>query len=227
MTDRRFKTIISVLGVVLTLASVIASIAQYRAADLQAKAAIAALMPQLEVRAVLEKVDSDVYTDRHLELTSDGGPIYNFSTDRITTFALKKGRTTFLEQPLIGYYAATDNTGRIKGEVQKIIGQRNHKKFTDLERAIELALPSDVTVSPLATLMKATYTDSLRKENDEYFLILGGSVQRLEQSEGKSQWERMKQVQTKVRHIDIDDMSKPDALYSWLATVRLLWESTK
>ena len=40
MKPERSATIISVLGVVLTTASVIASIAQYRAADLQAKAAI-------------------------------------------------------------------------------------------------------------------------------------------------------------------------------------------
>jgi hypothetical protein len=115
MTDRRFTAVISVLGVVLTFASVVASIAQYRAADLQAKAAIAALMPQLEVRTVLEKVDSDNFTDRRLELTSDGGPIYNFATDRLTTFALKKNETMFLEQPILGYYAVTYNTGRIKG----------------------------------------------------------------------------------------------------------------
>jgi hypothetical protein len=89
MTNSRFTTIISVLGALLTFASVVASIAQYRAADLHAQAAIVSLMPQLEVRAILEKVESEKFSDRRLELTSDGGPIYNFSTDRLTTITLK------------------------------------------------------------------------------------------------------------------------------------------
>lgn len=67
--------VISIFGVFLTTASVIASIAQYQAAALQAKAAVVSLMPQIEVRELIEKVNSDKYTDRRIEITSDGGPI--------------------------------------------------------------------------------------------------------------------------------------------------------
>jgi hypothetical protein len=79
----------------------------------------------------------------------------------------------------------------------------------------------------LTTILKATYTDSLRQENEEYFLVLGGSVQRMERADGQSQWERMKSVQVKVRSIDIDDMSKRESLQAWLASVHSRWEEAK
>ena len=78
----------------LTAASVVASVAQYRAADLQAKAAVIALMPQIEVRALLEKIDSDKYTDSRVEVASDGGPIYNFNLSRHSWIEFKAGKTS-------------------------------------------------------------------------------------------------------------------------------------
>ena len=140
MTDKRFTTIIAVLGVILTAATVLTSWYQYRAADLQARAAIVALMPQLEVRVVTEKVESDVFTDQRLKITSDGGPVYNFSSARLTWFELRQGSEVRLAQPLTGYFTATFGTGRIKGDLQTIVGHRNNLEFVDFARYAEATL---------------------------------------------------------------------------------------
>jgi hypothetical protein len=132
-----------------------------------------------------------------------------------------------LEQPLLGYFAATYTTGKIKGELQTIVGHRNHAKLIDLERAIEQKIPKGVSISAATTILKATYTDSLRKENEEYFLVLGGSVQRISQAEGQLQWNRMKSGHAKTPNIDLDEMTNSAQLKTWLTSVNKLWGEAK
>lgn len=190
MKPERLATVVSILGVILTAASVIASVAQYRAADLQAKAAVVALMPQIEVRALLEKIDSDNYTDRRIEVTSDGGPIYNFKMSRLSWIEFEVGKNVAYEQPLVGYYFAEFPTGHTRGPLTTLKGYRNNEAFFQFLQWAQPTLGHDVEVLQPVTLLRMTYNDALKQQNLYYVLVSGGSETHLSEDAGTKLWDR-------------------------------------
>ena len=221
MKPERLTTVISVLGVVLTAASVIASIAQYKAADLQAKAAVVALMPQIEVRSLLEKVDSDKYTDRRIEVNSDGGAIYNFSLSRTSWIEFKVGNRLAFQQPLIGYYFAQFPTGHTRGPLTTLKGYRNNNDFFQFLQWVQHALGPDVEVSEPVTLLRMDYSDALKQQNVYYVLVSGGSQTHLSEVDGKKLWDsRMREEQTNLP-VDISKLKVEAETLRELA----LWKS--
>lgn len=218
MKSERFATIISILGVVLTTGSVVASVAQYRAADLQAKAAIVALMPHIEVRALLEKVDSDKYTDRRIEVTSDGGPIYNFEISRLSWIEFRVGRKVAFEQPLIGYYVAEYPTGRTRGLLTTVKGYRNNEMYFQFLRWAQPILGNDVDISEPVTLMRMHYLDALKQENLYYVLVSGGSEIHLSEDAGTSLWTHQSREQKTDFPLDIYALKSESESAEWLNT---------
>jgi hypothetical protein len=211
----RLATLLSILGVVLTAASVVASIAQYRAADLQAQATMLALMPQIEVRSLLERRDSEFYTDRRLVISSDGGPIYDYSTDRETWFDIRRGGKSIFEQPLNGYFHSSFPTSRIKGEVETIIGYKNNEKFISFDKQARKLLPEGCELANPKSLLAVSYRDAFRKATTEYFFIDGGAVVRLEPSDGEARWKQAKEIQATHQAIDLDSLSAESAVADW------------
>lgn len=221
MKPERLATVISILGVVLTAASVVASIAQYRAADLQAKAAVIALMPQIEVRALPEKIDSDKYTDSRVEVTSDGGPIYNFNMSRRSWIEFKVGKTVAYRQPLVGYYFAEYRTGHTKGPITTLKGVRNNEAFFDFLRWAEPTLGSDTEILQPVTLLRMTYNDALKQENLNYVLLSGGSVTHLSEDDGTKLWDRQSEEERTNLPIDISQLKTGSIAAEKLA----IWKS--
>lgn len=210
-----FEVTVAVLGLILTLASVMASFAQYKAANLQARAAVVALMPQIEVRSLLEKVDSDQYTDRRIEIASEGGPIYNFETDRLTWISVENEGKPVLRQLLVGYLFAAFNTGKNKGELQTIKGHKNHQRFVDFYDAVHGSLKPGLTLSEPVTLLKISYVDALENAATEYFLIRGGSTLRLSAEDGRKTWDEVKTVTDKKVALDFEKLSLPSDARIW------------
>lgn len=216
MNADRLATLISVLGVVLTTASVIASVAQYRAADLQAQAAVVALMPQIEVRALLEKTDGEKYSDRRIKITSDGGPIFNLEVDRLTWFELFVGAKVVIRQPLSGYYFAEYSTGRTKGEVNAIGGYKNHQAFLSFAGWIKDALGSGVDISEPNTLLRISYRDALKRDNVEFVKVVGGRQSYLSREDGLKLWQQQIENEKVNRTVDMDSLVDVKAAEEWV-----------
>lgn len=217
MKPERLAALVSVLGVVLTTASVIASIAQYRAADLQARAAVVALMPQIEVRALLEKVDSDKFTDRRIEITSDGGPIYNLQIDRRTWIELRVGRAVVYEQPLTGYYFAEFPTGRTKGALTTIKGYSNNQDFIAFLEWLRPALGAEVEVPEPISLLRISFRDALKQDNVEYVQVAGGSETHMSVEIGQKLWDRHLEDEKAKLHVDISVLDSEAKAAKWVA----------
>lgn len=221
MKTERLNFIVSLLGVALTMASVFASIAQYRAADLQAKAAVVALMPQIEVRALIEKIDSDKYTDRRIEISSDGGPLYNFQLTRLSWIEFKVGKKVAYQQPLVGYYFAEFPTGHTRGPLTTLRGHRNNEEFFRFLNWAQPVLGSDVDIPEPVTLLRMTYSDALQQENLYYVLVSGGSGTHLSADAGTKLWElRSKDEQTNFP-LDISKLTS----MSGLTEKVVIWKS--
>lgn len=210
MKPERSATVISLLGVILTTASVIASIAQYRAADLQAKAAIVALMPQFEVRALIEKINSDKFTDRRIEISTDGGPVFNLQIDRLTWIKFKRinGEDDIVyNQPLTGFYFVTYQTGRTRGLVATIVGHRNNEKYFKFLGLAQPALGDGVEISAPTTLLRISYRDALKQENVLYVKESSGSETHLSEDAGKQAWERHSGYENTHMPVDISKLT--------------------
>lgn len=218
MNSGRVATLISILGVVLTTASVIASVAQYRAADLQAQAAVVALMPQIEVRSLLEKIDSDKYSDRRIDIASDGGPIYNLKVDRYTWFELRIGRKVIFQQPITGYYFAEYPTGRTKGEMYTLRGHKNHEEFLAFVKWARVTLGSDVDMSEPNTLLRISYRDALKRDNVEFVRVVGGSEMYLSQEDGAKLWQQQAENEKLNRTVDISLLASAQIASEWVKT---------
>jgi hypothetical protein len=218
--DQRLTAAIGIVGTVLTAGGLVSSYFQYRAADFQAQAAIAALMPQVQVRALLEKVDSDKYTAQRLEITSDGGPVYNFHADRVTWFQAGQGKQLLFERPLIGYFLENHPTGQIKGELQLTTAYKNHEKYLAFARGIESALGGGVDVSRPKTLLRLSYTNVLKNSEIDYFLVDGGTTRRLALDEGERMWQDRKKTFGGVVPFDLDSARNPEALADLAASIK-------
>lgn len=221
MNADRLATLISILGVVLTTASVIASVAQYQAADLQAQAAVVSLMPQIEVRTLLEKTDGEKYSDRRIEISSDGGPIYNFDVDRLTWFELRVGTKVAIQQPLSGYYFTEYPTGRTKGEVSAIGGHKNHQAFLSFAKWARDELGSGVDMSEPNTLLRISYRDALKHDNVEFVKVVGGREFYLSREDGLKLWRQQTENEKANRTVDIDSLVDAEAAREWVA----IWKS--
>lgn len=217
MNSDRLATLISVLGIVLTTASVIASVAQYRAADLQAQAAVVALMPQIEVRTYLEKTEGEKYSDRRIQITSDGGPIYNFEVEHLTWFDLRMGKKVIIQQPLSGYYFAEYLTGRTKGELSVIVGHRNHQAFLNFSMWARDILGSGVDMSEPNTLLRIGYRDALKNDNVEFVKVVGGSQFYLTQDNGLNLWQQQTENQKINISVDMDSLTDAKSANQWLS----------
>lgn len=145
---------------------------------------------QIEVRALLEKIDGDKYTDSRVEVTSDGGPIYNFNMTRRSWIEFKVGKTVAYRQPLVGYYFAEYRTGHTKGPIATLKGFRNNEAFFDFLRWAEPTLGSDTEILQPVTLLRMTYNDALKQESLNYALLSGGSVTHLSEDDGTKLWDR-------------------------------------
>lgn len=204
MEEQKITIIISVFGTIITLASLFVSYAQYKAADLQAKAATMTLLPQIEVLKSYIQDENNFYTDVFLKINSDGGPVYNFNSDRLTWITVNKNGKFLIDQPLIGYFSASSSSGKTKGEIQTIVGYKNNKKFGDLQQNIE----SPFSIESPRTLIKTTFIDSFNKNNEEYFLVEHTGVKKIHADTGKNQWEEYKKNQENTGFIDIDTVDK-------------------
>jgi hypothetical protein len=217
----KLNILISILGIVLTAASVAASYAQYRAADLQAKAAVVTLMPQIEVRAMLEKINSDKYTDSRVEVTSDGGPIYNFKLSRLSWIEFKVGKAIAYHQPLVGYYFAEYATGHTKGPITTLKGFRNNEAFFDFLQWAQPVLGRDTEILQPVTLLRMTYTDALKQENLYYVLLSGGSGTHLSEESGAKLWDLKLEAERVNPPIDISQLKSESSVGEKLA----IWKS--
>jgi hypothetical protein len=216
MKPERLATILSILGVILTFASVVASVAQFRAADLQAQAAVVALMPQLEVRALLEKVDSDKFTDRRIEITSDGGPVHNLLIEHFTWIEFRAGGKVALREPLNGYYFAGYPSGRTRGLLYTIKGYRNNQVYFDFLEWARHALPSGLEISQPTTLLRISYRDALKRENTEFVHLVRGSETHLSMEEGQRMWSTKLQKSLDPRMLDINDLETQQKAVAWV-----------
>ena len=223
MKPERLATIISILGVVLTTASVIASIAQYRAADLQAKAAVVALMPQIEVRTFLERINGDNYTDRRIEVTSDGGPIYNFELSRLSWIEFRVDKRIAYEQPIIGYYVVGYPTGRTRGTLVTIERHRNNEYFIRFLGWAQPLLGADVEISEPLTLMRMHYLDAFKQAKISYVLIDGSSKTHLSDEAGEQLWNRRMREQQTTTPLGIDQLrsniGSADEINTWKSKI--------
>jgi hypothetical protein len=216
MKTERLPIVLSILGVVLTTASVIASFKQYRAADLQAQAAILALMPQLEVRALLEKLDSDKFTDHRIEISSDGGPVHNLRIEHISWIDFLVDRKVVLTEALIGYYFAGHPTGRTRGALYTLKGHKNNEiygKFYDWRQAV---IPRGVEVSQPVTLIRLEYRDALKRDQLEFVQVEGGVVKHLSDDEGLRLWNAKPQKTLPPRTLDINDLQTEERAAAWV-----------
>jgi hypothetical protein len=223
MKPERLATIISILGVVLTTASVIASIAQYRAADLQAKAAVVALMPQIEVRTFLERINGNNYTDRRIEVTSDGGPIYNFELSRLSWIEFRVNKRIAYEQPIIGYYVVGYPTGRTRGTLVTIERHRNNEYFIRFLGWAQPLLGADVEISEPLTLMRMHYLDAFKQAKISYVLIDGSSKTHLSDEAGEQLWNRRMREQQTTTPLGIDQLrsniGSADEINTWKSKI--------
>lgn len=216
MQQDTFAVVISVLGTILTAATVAASVAQYRAADLQAQAAQIALMPQVEVRSVIEKIDSDKYTDRRIEISSDGGPVYNFQVDHLSWAEFRDGGKVVLEEPLVGYYFASYPTGHVRGTLYTITGFRNNQRFFDFLEWSRSALPGGIEVGQPVTVLRIGYVDALKRSNTEYVKVTGGRALYLSIEEGERIWDTQSRKRAGVPSADVDALAKPETGRKWV-----------
>lgn len=216
MQQDTFTVVISVLGVALTVASVIASVAQYKAANLQAQAAQIALMPQVEVRSVIEKIDSDKYTDFRIEISSDGGPVYNFQVNHLSWIEFRHGRKVVLEEPLVGYYFASYPTGRVRGTLYTITGFRNNQRFFDFLEWSSSAFPEGIELSQPVTVLRIGYVDALKRSNTEYVKVTGGGALYLSTEEGKRIWDTQSTRRAGVPSADVNSLANPETGIAWV-----------
>jgi len=214
------EIVVAVLGTVLTAASVVASYYQFRAADLQAKAAVVALQPQLQVRAPLERGDDGKFADRRLEIVSDGGPVYNLTTERHTWFDVMTPGHAPVSVALEGYWFAVSETGRIKGEVLAMTGHRNHAKFVALADSAKAALNPCYELGRPTTLLRVTYVDSLRQSAIDYYLVEHGSVTRLSEERGSALWAEKPRATKSLPAIDLDQERGAGVWEAWALNVR-------
>jgi hypothetical protein len=224
MKPEKLAKLLSVLGVALTAASVVASCAQYKAAQLQAEAAVVALMPQIEVRTLIEKVDSDKYTDRRIEITSDGGPIHNFRLEHVTWIEFRVGRKIALREALNGYFFAEYPMGRTRGTLDTLKGYRNNElffQFLDWRRA---ALPAGIDVGEPVTLLRLSYRDALKRENTEFVQVAGGTETHMSEEEGVRLWSSAPQKTLAPRTLDINDLASEEKATMWVKAWRPVLE---
>ena len=210
-------------GLLLTTASVIASIAQYRAADLQAKAAVVALMPQIEVRTFLERINGNNYTDRRIEVTSDGGPIYNFELSRLSWIEFRVNKRIAYEQPIIGYYVVGYPTGRTRGTLVTIERHRNNEYFIRFLGWAQPLLGADVEISEPLTLMRMHYLDAFKQAKISYVLIDGSSKTHLSDEAGEQLWNRRMREQQTTTPLGIDQLrsniGSADEINTWKSKI--------
>lgn len=216
MRPVEFSTVIAVLGVILTTASVVASVAQYRAADLQAQAAVVALMPQIEVRALLEKVDSDKFTDRRIEITSDGGPVHNLQIDHVTWIEFRVAGKVVLREALNGYYFAGYPTGRARGAVHTLKGYKNNELYSTFNDWAASVLPRGIEVAQPITILRIAYRDALKRDNVEFVQVAGGTETKLSDSDGQRIWQAKPPKALDPRMLDINYLQTPQQAAMWV-----------
>lgn len=178
-------------------------------------------MPQIEVRSIIEKVDSDKYTDRRIEITSDGGAIYNFSLSHISWVDFKIGGRLLFQQPLVGYYFAQFPTGHIRGPLTTLKGYRNNADFFQFLHWAQPALGPGVEILEPVTLLKMTYSDVLDQKKSYYVMISGGSETHLSEVSGKNLWVERKRDEQVNFPIDISKLKLQTTSSQKLA----LWKS--
>ncbi|QDL52944.1 hypothetical protein [Rhodoferax aquaticus] len=214
----RPTTVFSLLGIVLTTASVVASIAQYKAADLQAQAAVISLAPQIEVQSPLLKEDPDgsKFTDRHIVVSSDGGPVKNFDSESITWLEIGRYGEPVFQQPLNGYFHSTFNTGRQKGELATLVGHRNHQKFLSLSETARNFFPDGLGVEGPKSILSISYRDVFGKNQREFFFVSHGTAILLSVEDGAKRWQELRDLPSKVRPIDLDQMGDASKVKAWV-----------
>lgn len=222
MKSENVSTLLPILGVVLTAASVIASFAQYRAANLQAEAAVIALMPQLEVISLLEKVGSDKFTDRRIEVTSEGGPIHNFHLDHMTWIEFRVGKKNVASESLNGYYSSEYASGRTRGALITIKGYRNNEVFSQFLDWARVALPDGIEIVQPITILRLSYRDALKQDNLKFVKIEGQRVTHVSNEEGEQLWSSAPHMTQKTRRLDINDLTSEEKVISWLKNWRPL-----
>lgn len=158
---------IAVVGVIVSVASVIVSWKQYEAADLQAKVSVAQLAPQL----ILSRELFDDYKSEWVLISNDGGPIYNLGIKYYSWITLQskaKGELgAFVLADYLGQGAAS---GSAKGEVGRIPGDDNKIALIKLRKGLHVR---GIDVNEVGLVVELTYSDSLGRSVVDYYSSSG------------------------------------------------------
>lgn len=216
MSDKATTTWIAIFGLILTAASVVSSVAQYKAARLQAEAAVVALTPQIEVRSQLVRSEDGPYNESVMVISSDGGPVRNYDSDQMSWIEVSRGRVGVWKQPLTGYYSVSVHTGRQRGELETRFGHENNKRFAEFYRSANTLLPEDLEVNNPRTLTRLSYQDAMGNHTEEYWLSSGGRDQLLNDREGGALWESHQKLRKDIQFAELDDLDDEVGVKSWV-----------
>jgi hypothetical protein len=180
-------------------------------------------MPQIEVRTFLERINGNNYTDRRIEVTSDGGPIYNFELSRLSWIEFRVNKRIAYEQPIIGYYVVGYPTGRTRGTLVTIERHRNNEYFIRFLGWAQPLLGADVEISEPLTLMRMHYLDAFKQAKISYVLIDGSSKTHLSDEAGEQLWNRRMREQQTTTPLGIDQLrsniGSADEINTWKSKI--------
>jgi hypothetical protein len=166
--------LVPVFGLILTAASVWASVMQYLAADLQAQAAEAQLAPHIFVRADVrgEWLDAGLFMPgsevQTVEISSQGGPIHNYAVEYITElFVADRDSTDMVLRIPVNRYFQEGPVDRARGQIRML---QNGPLGTYMNMR---AHPSHKNWRPLApwTLVKLSYVNAWGREVTDFYSI--------------------------------------------------------
>lgn len=213
MRRQTLDTNITIAIALFTFFSVMASFAQFKAANLQAAATRLSLMPKIDARSVVYQrgEGNNSYTDQNIEIHASGGPLYNAKIEKITWLSFQRQQKIFFKQELADYFHAEYITGRSEGEIAKIQGYRNHHNFKRVADWAQNSLGWNIEVQGPMTLLKVGYHDALNEFHQKFILIDQQRDTYLSAKEGEKLWSSMRKElseQTTVALCDLVDHPK-------------------
>jgi hypothetical protein len=214
--SEKLQILFAVLGVVLTAASVIASVKQYEAASLQAKAAIATLTPQIQVTTNLLRDEVGYYAEQLMIISNTGGPAYNIRHEVATWITIVNSANKEERIPLLlSYYDSSSSTGNLNGQLVTYWGHQNNKRMVNLEKLIREGCEQKCFMKSAQTLVHISYEDALSNKIERYVLLDGNVTKYLLTQEGYTLWQRA--ISEKgVSSVSLEVLQEKQAVESWL-----------
>jgi hypothetical protein len=210
--NSRVAILLSGLGIVLTAASVAASVAQCTAADLQAKAALAALAPQVEARLSVDATQPSWMLK--IDFYSEGGPAYGFWANDIAWIDLYRAGTRIGARQLVNSsFGRSEIPGRLKGELTTLHGYVVNTG--DLQMVMRSSLPSNVGVGHERHLVMVRYTDAARSQHEEFFDLRGPIIRRVDTHEGRKLWDELTALSKRQKPLDLRTQLNGPGIDKW------------